>query len=67
MRGGLAFHGRICGYDQFPDLTLAKALHQLVKSELTRANAVERTEPPLQHEIMAPETRRLFNGQPIRW
>src|SRR3546814_3097145 len=50
-------HGRVGGDDQFAHFTLGQARGEPVQAEFARADAVERAQPPLQHEIQAAVTR----------
>src|SRR6476469_1229659 len=66
MRGRLAFDGRVGGDDQFLHFTFAQARVETVEAEFARADAVQRTEPPLQQEVQAAVTGRLLDRESIR-
>ena len=65
VRGRLAFDGRIGGDDQLLHLARRQARGQPVQPELARADAVQRREPALQHEIEAAVTGGGFDRQPV--
>src|SRR5690606_12688743 len=63
--GGLALDGRIGGDDQFLHFALAEAVGEPVQADLARPDAIERTQPSLQHEVQAAVAGGLFDRQAV--
>ena len=65
MRGGFAFDGGTGGDDQLLYLTFGQPLLQLLQAQLARADAIERRQPALQHEVDTAKTRRVLDRETI--
>ncbi|KAG0773497.1 hypothetical protein G6F22_014826 [Rhizopus arrhizus] len=65
VRGGLSLDGRAGGDDQLLHLAFGQAVLQLLQPQFARADAIERRQPALQHEVDATEPRSVLDGQAV--
>ena len=66
VRGGLALGGEVGRDDHLLDPAVARPVEQLLGADLGRADAVERAEPPHQHEVVAADSCRCARTRPGR-
>src|SRR5690606_28681579 len=65
VRGGFALDGGIGGDDQLAHFALAQARVQPVQPDLAWADAIERRQPALQHEVQPAVAGGLLDREPV--
>ena len=65
--GRFAFHGRIGGDDEFPDIAFGEARSETIQTQLARTDPIQRRQPALQHKIQSAIARGLLDRESVGW